>query len=56
MILPGLARTMGDGWETARRRDDGNDWVLVRLGCPAGSGWPRWTRATSRATRRARPR
>ena len=22
---------MGEGWETARRRDDGNDWVEVRL-------------------------
>jgi allantoicase len=22
---------MGEGWETARRRDDGNDWVSVRL-------------------------
>ena len=32
LLLPGLARTMGEGWETARRRDDGNDWVLVRLG------------------------
>ena len=31
LISPGLARTMGDGWETARRRDDGNDWVTVRL-------------------------
>ena len=27
---------MGDGWETARRRDQGNDWVAVRLAC-AGS-------------------
>lgn len=34
LLLPGLARTMGEGWETARRRDDGNDWVLVRLGVP----------------------
>ena len=34
LLLPGLARTMGEGWETARRRDDGNDWVLVRLGAP----------------------
>lgn len=31
LILPGQARVMGEGWETARRRDDGNDWVLVRL-------------------------
>ena len=35
LISPGQARIMGEGWETARRRDDGNDWVLVRL---AGSG------------------
>jgi allantoicase len=34
LLLPGLARTMGEGWETARRRDDGNDWVLVKLGVP----------------------
>jgi allantoicase len=34
LLLPGLARTMGEGWETSRRRDDGNDWVLVRLGLP----------------------
>ena len=34
LLLPGLARSMGEGWETARRRDDGNDWVLVRLGLP----------------------
>jgi allantoicase len=25
---------MGEGWETARRRDDGNDWVEVRLTGP----------------------
>jgi allantoicase len=34
LLLPGLARSMGEGWETARRRDGGNDWVLVRLGLP----------------------
>lgn len=34
LIKPGLAATMGDGWETARRRDDGNDWVSLRLACP----------------------
>jgi allantoicase len=33
LIAPGLARTMGEGWETARRRDDGNDWVDVALAC-----------------------
>lgn len=31
LLLPGTARTMGDGWETSRRRDEGNDWVQVRL-------------------------
>ncbi|BCJ55590.1 putative allantoicase [Actinoplanes sp. NBRC 14428] len=35
MLNPGLARSMGDGWETARRRDDANDWVLVQLAAPA---------------------
>jgi allantoicase len=35
MLMPGLASSMGDGWETSRRRDDGNDWVLVQLAVPA---------------------
>lgn len=35
LISPGFAAVMGEGWETARRRDDGNDWVTVRL---AGTG------------------
>jgi allantoicase len=35
LVSPGQARIMGEGWETARRRDDGNDWVVVRL---AGDG------------------
>jgi allantoicase len=34
LISPGEARVMGEGWETARRRDDGNDWVEVRLAGP----------------------
>ncbi|HTW19552.1 MAG TPA: allantoicase [Mycobacteriales bacterium] len=34
LIMPGNARSMGDGWETSRRRDDGNDWVEVQLACP----------------------
>jgi len=29
---PETARTMGEGWETRRRRDGGHDWVLFRLG------------------------
>jgi allantoicase len=35
MLMPGLAQNMGDGWETSRRRDDGNDWIVVRLAAPA---------------------
>jgi allantoicase len=35
LLLPGKARVMGEGWETARRRGGGNDWVTVRL---AGEG------------------
>ncbi len=31
LLLPGNAHSMGEGWETARRRDDANDWVNVRL-------------------------
>ncbi|WP_037068806.1 allantoicase [Pseudonocardia acaciae] len=34
LISPGLTRTMGEGWETARRRDDGNDHVELRLAGP----------------------
>ncbi|MCW2740081.1 MAG: allantoicase [Blastococcus sp.] len=33
LIAPGVARSMGEGWETARRRDHGNDWVEVQLAC-----------------------
>jgi allantoicase len=33
LIARGLARSMGEGWETARRRDEDNDWVEVRLAC-----------------------
>ena len=32
--LPGRGRNPGDGWETARRRGPGNDWVVVALGRP----------------------
>jgi allantoicase len=31
LIAPDRPRSMGEGWETARRRDEGNDWVTVRL-------------------------
>lgn len=32
--LPGRGLNMGDGWETARRRGPGNDWVVLALGRP----------------------
>jgi allantoicase len=32
ILLPDRARIMGDGWENARRRQEGNDHVLVALG------------------------
>ena len=28
------AANMGDGWETRRRRDDGNDWIIIALAHP----------------------
>lgn len=34
-IMPGNASSQADGWETGRRRDDGNDWLTVKL---AGRG------------------
>ncbi|MGB5561029.1 MAG: allantoicase [Sedimenticolaceae bacterium] len=30
--LPGRGLNMGDGWETRRRREPGNDWALLALG------------------------
>ena len=32
--IAGRGINMGDGWETARRRGPGNDWVIVALGTP----------------------
>ena len=32
LIMPGRGINMGDGWETARRRGPGNDWVILKLG------------------------
>ena len=38
LLLPGRGKDMGDGWETARSRTKGHtDWVICRLGLPAGS-------------------
>ncbi len=32
IIFPGKGKNMGDGWETARRRGPGHDWVIIALG------------------------
>ncbi|MDP9137518.1 MAG: allantoicase [Pseudomonadota bacterium] len=34
LLLAGRGINMGDGWETRRRREPGNDWIIVRLGAP----------------------
>jgi len=34
VIAPGRSVVMSDGWETARRRDDDNDWLTLRLAVP----------------------
>ena len=34
MLMPGRGANMGDGWETRRRREPGNDWVIVALAQP----------------------
>ncbi|WP_433509324.1 allantoicase [Nonomuraea sp. CA-143628] len=31
-LRPGLAGATKDGWETRRRRDDGHDWMVIKLG------------------------
>ncbi len=32
LLLPGRGINMGDGWETRRRREPGNDWCVLALG------------------------
>jgi allantoicase len=34
ILNPGRGINMGDGWETARRRAPGNDWVIIQLAKP----------------------
>jgi allantoicase len=34
-IQPGRSRKMDEGWETRRRRDDGNDWIRYALAAQA---------------------
>jgi allantoicase len=31
LLTPGRGINMGDGWETRRRREPGNDWVIIAL-------------------------
>ena len=32
LLSEGRGKTMGDGWETRRRREPGNDWIIIKLG------------------------
>jgi allantoicase len=34
LLLPGRGQVMGDGWETVRRREPGNEWAILQLGHP----------------------
>jgi len=34
ILTPGRGVNMGDGWETARRRVPGNEWIVIQLGIP----------------------
>ncbi|NKB61492.1 MAG: allantoicase [Gammaproteobacteria bacterium] len=34
LLTPGRGVNMGDGWETRRRREPGNDWVVIALAHP----------------------
>ncbi|GGB00622.1 allantoicase [Agarivorans gilvus] len=34
LLAPGDGVNMGDGWETRRRREPGNDWCIIALGQP----------------------
>jgi allantoicase len=34
MLMPGRGVNMGDGWETRRRREPGNDWAIIALAQP----------------------
>ena len=34
ILTDGRGKDMGDGWETRRRREPGNDWIIVKLGRP----------------------
>lgn len=34
VLTPGRGVDMGDGWETARRRVPGHEWIIIQLGLP----------------------
>lgn len=34
LLTAGRGVNMGDGWETRRRREPGNDWIIIELGHP----------------------
>ena len=34
LLMPGRGVNMGDGWETRRRREPGNDWCIIALAHP----------------------
>jgi allantoicase len=34
LLAPGRGVNMGDGWETRRRREPGNDWCIIEIGHP----------------------
>jgi allantoicase len=34
ILYPGIGANMGEGWETRRRREPGNEWAVFRLGAP----------------------
>ncbi|MGN6668930.1 MAG: allantoicase [Trinickia sp.] len=34
ILMPGRGANMGDGWETRRRREPGNEWAIIALACP----------------------
>lgn len=38
LLTPARGVNMGDGWETRRRREPGNDWLLIALGHPGVIG------------------
>jgi allantoicase len=39
VLYPGVARSMSEGWETARRRTVGNDYLVVTLAGPSLLSW-----------------